>query len=75
MTFVEPCERDRGEVQRPEAVVDFFEGDVFTRQGVGDKQRGAGQETQPLLLTRRTSMWPGYSIGGSRVGTDRGEGA
>src|SRR5439155_9229574 len=39
MAFVVPSERDRREVQCPETIVDFFEGDVFTGQRGRDKQR------------------------------------
>src|SRR5258708_39924258 len=41
MTFVVPSERDGGKAQRPDAVVDFFERDVFSGERGGDKQRRA----------------------------------
>src|SRR5262249_26830320 len=41
MTCVVSSERHRGKAQRPDPVVDFFERDVFSREGGGDKLRRA----------------------------------
>ena len=59
MPFVVPRERDRGEMQGPEAVVEFFEGDVVPGERRRDNRGALVHETQPLLLTKRTSICPG----------------
>jgi len=56
MTLIVSSECERGEMQRPDAVVDSFEGDEFSGESAGQKQRLAFQETQPLLPTNRTSQ-------------------
>ena len=39
------------------------------------KSAAVRQDTQPLLLTKRTSMCPGSSTAGTRAGSSREEGA
>ena len=75
MTFVVASERDGGKAQRPEAVVDFFEGDRFASQCFARERRGAAPGDLADLETRRTSKCPGYSSAGSRRGSARGDGS
>jgi len=41
MTIVVPSERDGGKAQRPDPIIDFFEGDMFAGQGFRQKYRCA----------------------------------
>ena len=42
LSFVEASQRHRGKADRPDAIVDFFEGHIFAAQGGREKQRLAG---------------------------------
>src|SRR5438093_1316322 len=48
MMFIVASERDGGEGERPDAVVDFFEGHVFAGQRTGDKLRRAFPRDAPI---------------------------
>ena len=74
VTHVVATEREGGKVHGPEAVVDFFEGHIFAGQRTGQKQGVGVPRDLPNRGDAADLPWAGYSIGGSRLGSDRGEG-
>src|SRR5262245_28003245 len=50
MPFVVSSKRERGELQRPDPVIDFFKGDGFPREGDRDKQGRALPADQAVLI-------------------------
>src|SRR5215211_2290136 len=63
MPFVVPREGRRGKPDRPDAVVDFFEGDVFAGERRGDKQRRARPRDTAIAADETFFGMPGVVEG------------
>ena len=73
VTFVEPREKDITEVNRPNAIVHFFESDGVRCERVTDEEQALNRNV-PAFVMRFTRKWPGYSIGDNRASYERDDG-
>ena len=67
-TFVKPTDLHSPKVQIPRAVVDLLEADVLPAEHVLTLTQPLCHRMPPFALTKRTSKWAGYSIGGGVLG-------
>ena len=72
--FDPSCERGGAEVERPNAVIDFVEGDGFAGQCLAQKQGLRAPGHGPGGARAARTQCRGYTSGGRRPGSGRVEG-